>query len=231
MYLNEFSHFDIVTAAKTNGFNIMSAGLSPYVSRSYPGSDPNFREYPVGSATTDLSDTRRIPSSQSMDLINKQINQKGFSVVMMHFIEFTDGNGNLNQASLDDLVNLINMVINAGYKLTTLQGLTTNLYGSSGSSSSSSSSSTTGRLTTGKSSTSTSTSTGRSSTSTSTSSSSSSSSSGDFGACSNTGSMRCVPSNSNKYQTCDHGFWQPYQSCQAGLVCRSNGPYIICDRP
>jgi len=45
-------------------------------------------------------------------------------------------------------------------------------------------------------------------------------------ACTNTGDMRCV--SSETYQTCDHGAWQAAQSCNVGTTCSPRGNVIYC---
>lgn len=131
-FIPPFNKFDdnTIAALKNNGFKTMSAGISEYTSRNYPGTKSSFREYPVGSSTTDLSDSYKISAEESFEMIQDQIRDHGFSAVMMHFVEFTDDDGDIDYDALDDLVRLIDMVKDAGYKMTTIGGLTKELFGS-----------------------------------------------------------------------------------------------------
>jgi len=126
-----------VTAAQAAGFRTMSSDISLYGTndagvysgetvRAYPGSNPNFKEFPAGSGTNDLYDQYTISVAESMEMIQNQIEAAGFSVVMMHFNWYVSEVGDsstVNETMINMLEQLINECQSAGYTLTTIGAL------------------------------------------------------------------------------------------------------------
>jgi len=155
--LNAFDD-DTIAAAKETGYSVFSAGTGQMDAnhRPIPGTNSSFGEFPMQAATTDLSDVYKISAEETMQLVQQQMSDYGFSVIMMHFVEFSMGSVT-NQTAIDDLRHLIQLVNAAGYKVVTLAEMSNCWFGNCSNtttphptnSTTTTTTTTTGRVTTG----------------------------------------------------------------------------------
>lgn len=131
--LNEFNS-DTIRAVKETGFKTMSS-MNVIDHPPYPTFDSNsdlFR-WPIGASTGDLNNTlyfNGVEAEITFSQIQSQLQHFGYAAVMMHPQEFSIKNSTNNkptpvvdQVQVNRLMSVINMVVNAGYKLVTIGGI------------------------------------------------------------------------------------------------------------
>jgi peptidoglycan/xylan/chitin deacetylase (PgdA/CDA1 family) len=124
-----------IAAIKSVGFTRFSSSIQmdPPL---YDLSNPDLWHFPIASQTSDPYNTayfNHIPGSQTWEAIQQQVDRDGFAVVMVHPQEFSTRNPDnsytqaLNQTALNDFINLINTVKNAGLRIVPVSGISSYL--------------------------------------------------------------------------------------------------------
>jgi len=120
---NDFNA-DTLTAMKEAGFSIISAMVD---TDTYPIPGPDtlgITHWPIDASTTDLSDVYVVTPEVTFAQIQAQMATYGYSTVMMHMPEFSMGGDDItNTTMISELIRLLGMVEAAGYKFTTISGM------------------------------------------------------------------------------------------------------------
>lgn len=133
-FIPPFNRFNSATiqAMKDTGYKVISSQILPnlcldgamnfYSDCSETGLQNGIYHYPQVATTWDENTQSGIPASETIALIKKQISSCGWSVVMMHFEEFSSAD-KPNPQQLEQLDIVINEAISSGCELKLLRDM------------------------------------------------------------------------------------------------------------